>query len=258
MRLVASHDQTLISGRTMEHSTAVQVVFHIPELLENILRNLDVKELLLCQRVSRDFRRTVEGSLRLRRKLFFAPDWELEARLFDAYASNNRPGQRPDNNRLLRRAFPGSFPSITLVVAGDNEARVRLAKASSRPGSSSSTSSVASKEEGHREHWSWDVCISFPADKLPDSAPAVHYPEASWRKMLLCQPPCQTLHLVRRWQRSMRPALVVEDGITMGDLVEAIDRRRPSPDGRKWHESYISSDRDWHFEGNIRCNLAEQ
>ena len=103
------------------------------------------------------------------------------------------------------------------------------------------------------EHWSWDVCISFPADKLPSCNQAVSYPEASWRRMYLCQPPCADLYLVRRWQRSLRPAIVREPGITMGDFFEEATKTI-----KEWHKSYISSDRDWHFEGNIKCSSVEE
>jgi hypothetical protein len=90
--------------------------------------------------------------------------------------------------------------------------------------------------------------------------------------MYLSQPPCTSLHLVRRWQRSINPAIVREDGIKMGEFVDeatmsrleddtsALSLNNGSPDevpgeaGRRWHRSYISSDRDWHFEGNIKCS----
>jgi hypothetical protein len=215
-------------------------VFNIPELLESILQHLSTKDLLLSQRASRAFRYTTQGSIRLRRKLFLQPDWNLEGRLFDAYSADNRPGRKPENNRLLLRAFPGCYPTITLVIASDGAQGGQM---SFRRGS---------------EHWSWDVCISFPADQKPNTPPAVDYPEASWRKMYLSQPPCQSLYLVRRWQRSLRPAMIREGGITMGDFFEEATKAEPGCEDRKWHQSYISSDRDWHFEGNIKCSSVEE
>lgn len=45
----------------------------------------------------------------------------------------------------------------------------------------------------------------------------------------------------------------------MGDFFDEATRPEPTgPEDRKWHTSYISSDRDWHFEGNIRCNSVEE
>ena len=215
-------------------SAAVHL-FRLPELLELVLLYLPQKDILLSQRVSRSFRNTISGSVRLQKALFFSPDWNLEGRTFNAYANNNRPGRKPENNVLLLRAFPGCYPTVTLVIVNDppnhneNEAN--------RRGS---------------EHWSWDVCICFPADRAPNTKPAVLYPEASWRKMFLSQPPCTNLHLVRRWQRSHRPAIVREEGIKMGEFVDEATKTQD------WHSSYISSDRDWHFEGNIRCSSFEE
>ena len=111
------------------------------------------------------------------------------------------------------------------------------------------------------EHWSWDVCISFPADAHawppPNIHPAVLYPEASWRRMFLSQPPCTSLHLVRRWQRSPHAAMVGEEGIRMGGFVEEATREEDGKGGW-WHRSFVSSDRDWHFEGNIRVSSLEE
>lgn len=236
-----------------QEPSAASRVFTIPELLETVLLNLgSTKDLLLCQRTSRSFRNTVEGSVRLRRKLFLEPDWNLEGRLFDAYANDNRPGRKPENNRLLLRAFPGCYPTITLVIVSDG--------AYQHQGGGHLTQTTLSGGFARRasEHWSWDVCISFPADKKPNVSPAVAYPEASWRKMFLSQPPCQNLYLVRRWQRSKRPAMVREAGITMGDFFDEATKEQPSCEERKWHQSYISSDRDWHFEGNIKCSSVEE
>ncbi|SMQ48842.1 unnamed protein product [Zymoseptoria tritici ST99CH_3D7] len=216
-------------------SSAASRVFHLPELLESILLQLNTKDLLLGQRTTQDFRNTILGSVRLRRKLFLEPDWDLQGCGFAANNLNNRPGRKPLNNHLLLRAFPGCYPTITLVISSDGR-------------SQQTTFATRGKDE-----WSWDVCISFPADTKPIVSPAVTYPEASWRKMYLSQPPCKSLYLVRRWQRSLRPAMVREDGITMGDFFEEVTTDAPGIEGKKWHHSYISSDRDWHFEGNVKC-----
>lgn len=254
-----------VTARVMASHTesAAQQVFRLPELLELILLSLPQRDLLLSQRVSNSFLQTTQGSVRLQRALFFAPDWNLEGRQFDPYASHNRPGRKPENNRLLLRAFPGCYPTVTLVILND--------------GTRSSNQDLDQEENGDREHWSWDVCISFPADRAPETKAAVMFPEASWRRMFLSQPPCTSLHLVRRWQRSPRPAVVREGGLTMGEFVNEATKERvhdemdavPATDevqstercegaeskaARSWHRSFISSDRDWHFEGNIKCS----
>jgi hypothetical protein len=218
-------------------SSASQV-FRIPELLELVLLHLAQRDILLAQRVSRSFRQTIEGSLRLQRALFLAPDWKLEGLVFDSWSANSCPHQKPVNNRLLLRAFPGNYPTVSLVIVNDSPTPNEMAIG--RRGS---------------EHWSWDVCISFPADHEPFCSPAVSYPEASWRRMYLSQPPCTDLYLTRRYQKSMNPAMVIPDGIRMGEFFEQTTKAKEMS---SWHQSYISSDRDWHFEGNIKCSSLEE
>ena len=52
----------------------VATVLNTPELLENILLRLDERTLLLSQRVSKTFNATINGSVKLQRKLFFQLD----------------------------------------------------------------------------------------------------------------------------------------------------------------------------------------
>ena len=220
--------------------TATEQVFHLPELLEMILLQLSQKDILLSQRTSQSFRHTTLSSPRLQKALFFSPEWNFGGRVFNDYSHNNRPGQKPENNRLLLRAFPGSYPTVTLVIENDNP----------------TTQDLDVGRTGI-EHWSWEVCISFPADQPPNTKPAVLYPEASWRRMFLSQPPCTSLHLVRRWQRSLNPAIVRGSGIKMGEFVN--EATKTTGDGhRNWHHSYISSDRDWHFGGGIQRPSFEE
>lgn len=225
--------------------TAAQQVLHLPELLECVLLHLSQKDLLLSQRVCVSFHETVQTSPKLQRALFFQPDPKLPTEPYSREENGLKPcphpGRKPENNRLLLRAFPGAYPTVTLVIRNDPPSREDLAVG--RPGA---------------EQWSWVVSISFPANtgesRLPAScSPAVHYPEASWRRMYLCQPPCESLHLVRKWQRSVNAAFVREEGITMGDFVDEATKTQ-----ERWHPSYISSDRDWHFEGNVKCSKIEE
>ncbi|CAK1364304.1 hypothetical protein CB0940_08006 [Cercospora beticola] len=237
----------------MAAQNATERAFQIPELLELILAYLAPRDLLLSQRTTRSFRNTIQGSVILRRKLFLEPDWKLEDRLFSAHATSkgsvSRPGRKPENNRLLLRAFPGCYPTITLVIISNSINR------QARFGVAGSHSQIVKSPLS--EQWSWDVCISFPADARPEVPAAVDHPEASWRKMYLCQPPCSELYLVRRWQRGLRPAIIRDGGIRMGDFVDEATKPKPGLEGRDWHVSYISSDRDWHFEGSIKCSSVE-
>lgn len=52
--------------------------------------------------------------------------------------------------------------------------------------------------------------------------------------------------------------MVREAGITMGDFFKEATQEEPSFEDWRWHQSYISSDADWHFEGNIKCSSVEE
>lgn len=209
--------------------TAVSRLLRLPEVLELVLLNLPQHDLLLAQRISLGFRQTIQHSICLQRALFLAPAKADDRN--DAVDDLDRfTRQKPLNNRLLLRAFPGCYPTVTLAINNDLPTTDDLALG--RPGT---------------ERWSWDLCISFPADRMPTHHPAVDYPEASWRRMFMSQPPCTNLHLMRRWHRAANPAIIRDGGITMGDFVIEVTRPQTG-----WHKSYISSDMDWHFQ----CTIA--
>ena len=193
--------------------SATSRVLRVPELLELILLALPQKDLLLSQSISQSFRDTVKRSLHIQRSLFFLADPHIF---------------QPLNNFLLLRAFPGYYPTVTYTPTKLLPTMEELAIG--RRGS---------------ETWKWKLSISFPADRVPSpSCPAVLYPEASWRRMFLSQGPCEELHLVRRWHRSPDPRITAEGGLTMGVFYTQATGGKAD-----WHKNWVSSDRDWHFEG---------
>lgn len=64
-------DAVAIGTRAVTAGARVAVV---PELLEAILLNLGTRDLLFAQRVSRGFKTTIDGSVKLQRALFFLPE----------------------------------------------------------------------------------------------------------------------------------------------------------------------------------------
>ncbi|GAB7354501.1 hypothetical protein MBLNU459_g4970t1 [Dothideomycetes sp. NU459] len=252
---------------------AAALVLDTPELLEMILSNLPPLQLLVLQRVSSVWHSLISTSPPIQRALFMRPDWTLEAKPFNAWQPGNRPGERPRNNRMLRRVLDGMYPTVTLKVtnAGDEAVdstteivdvpdtdfelgpRGGRSSSSSSSGGSSGDNSKGDPKRGATGHWSWDVNITFPADRLPTTDPAVLYAGASWRSMFICQPPCTTLHLVRRWQRAADPAIECPGGITMDVFMAKATKAKEA-----WNQLFIASDRDWHFEGPIRCSKIEK
>lgn len=67
----------------MTRHSLFDAVFLTTELLENVLRHLPMKDLLLAQRVSRKWSGVIKQSKELQQALFFVPQeaevgWELQ------------------------------------------------------------------------------------------------------------------------------------------------------------------------------------
>lgn len=232
----------------MAEPTATSRVLETPELLEMIVSSLPPLEILVNQRVSPMWHGVISNSPPIQRALFLRPDWSLEAKSFNAWRPVNKPGERPKNNRMLRRVLDGRYPTVTLKITNDDEPE--------REGMESPDDSfdlhVPRKSKSDYGHWSWDVNITYPGDMSPSEDPAVLYENASWRKMFICQPPCTSLHIVRRNQRSTRAAIECDTGIKMDLFI-----KKASEATELW-KTWTSSDRDLHFEGAIKCSSIEE
>lgn len=221
--------------------SAQQTALELPEILEQVLRHLPPTELLLAQRTSKLWHAVIGQSPRLQRQLFMRADWHFEGRKKDPRSPIYLPGDRPVNNLMLRSVLGGMYPRMTLIhpepPSTEDEAEDEEAEESD------------SSDSDRQKHFSWDICVSVPANRLDASRttdPAIHYEHASWRKMFLSQPPATSLHLCRRWQRSPQPALECKEGIRMSQVMERASRTQQA-----WSEVFIGSDRDWHLEGPI-------
>ncbi|KAF4548780.1 Hypothetical protein D9617_25g061100 [Elsinoe fawcettii] len=221
--------------------SATALVLSTPELLELILSHLPPIHLLLTQRTSTFFHHLITTSPLLQQLLFLRPNWSLQGH----YAST-KPGPRPLNNLMLRHITPSLYPTMTLRSLSFTSPTALLAAQESLSLPSCPLPSPPEKETGF---WAWSINVSLPSTSFLDSCPeAVRYEHASWRRMLLSQPPPTELHLCRRWRRAEAPAVVVGEGVRMEDLVGAA--REGKGEG-KWRE-FVSSDSDWHLEGAVR------
>lgn len=71
--LSASIEPMYYAQHRPSDSTLAAKVFSVPELLENILRNLEVVDIMRCLEVNRTFRDTIEASSKLQTCLFLQP-----------------------------------------------------------------------------------------------------------------------------------------------------------------------------------------
>ncbi|KAK8208993.1 hypothetical protein M8818_003957 [Zalaria obscura] len=242
-------------------SEAIIQVLQTPELLEQILSYLPPLQLLRIQRVAQLWNGTVSYSPELQRLLFMRPDWRLEAKAFDPWREVNKPGERPKNNRMLRRVLDGAYPTVTLKVTDSNPEPPRKSSDQEMTSDGTLMSEEAPSDGAFTParrrsagHWSWDLNISYPADHPPHTDLALQYEKASWRRMYLSQPPCTALHLVRRWQRTAEPVLENPEGIKMGEFVDVAAKLSLTP----YNRLFKASDGDWHFEAPIKCSRYEE
>lgn len=229
----------------LSEPTAAQRVLETPELLEMVVSSMPPLQILLVQRVSTAWHDVISSSPTIQRLLFLKPNWNLEAKSFNARRPVNRPGDRPNNNRMLRRVLDGMYPTVTLKITNDAEDDV---VGVSDPEDSFGVTAPR-KDTPSSGHWSWDVNITYPANNLPTTNPAILYEKASWRNMYICQPPCTALHLVRRWQTSSQPAMACDTGITMDFFIENAAKAR---------DAWRASDRDWHYSGPVKCSSIQE
>ncbi|KAK0650369.1 hypothetical protein DIS24_g6863 [Lasiodiplodia hormozganensis] len=142
-------------------------LLRIPELAELIFQHLPPRDLLLAQRVCRTFYATIHSSPTLQQCLFFAPKKRRYPRHPPRQRKNDdeHEDEAWQTNPLLAAAFPPWF-------------QLRYV----------------------RSRWDWPQAASF-ANELPwagDPARvrAFMRPDASWRRMLVTQPPLRDVQLL--------------------------------------------------------------
>lgn len=129
----------------------ITAVFGAAELLEAILFNVDMRTLLLSQRVSKDFKGTISGSPALQEALFFKAETPATTR--------GRLDGKPMLNPLLRN---------TQITIDDYGSRVEFAW----------------------DHDTKRPCIGYHVHKSQAGRkPEEQTLYGSWQKMLIVQPP---------------------------------------------------------------------
>jgi hypothetical protein len=152
--------------------SALQHVFQIPGLLETILSNLDICTLLVsAQRVSKTWHTLISGSQQLQRALFFEPD----------------PHSAKRHNPLLAAIFPFCFHHLRLH---DSQDLPFISKCTYLP-----------------DLW----CGLFPPiDRFRAKREVFSRGDASWKRMLVHQPPIPASHQVMSY-RPFAPSNVHEE-----------------------------------------------
>lgn len=143
----------------MDWDSTVNRVLGTTELLALILSapNLDMQTLLVsCSRVSRRWKAVIDQSPNIQKKLFLLPDWE----------------SWPERNPILWKHFPFAFPTFERVGRGELTTKTLCYDMHQEiPGSSR-----------HQ-----NAAVIFKT--MDENKEALGCENASWRRMLLHQPP---------------------------------------------------------------------
>ncbi|KAK4227264.1 hypothetical protein QBC38DRAFT_478060 [Podospora fimiseda] len=199
------------------------VLFSTIELLENILLQLDMRTLLtVAQRVHTHWRKVINTSPALQQHLFFRP-------------INTPCGSVPRviQNPLMASEF---YPFFRTWAPKENQTiwqhRDRILPLAYQPTAEIDSGILW----GH-----------LPGFTMMANNKRIHNaytrPEASWRRMLVSQPPPRRIGRVKEWGRDEvfrnwdRKVVEVEDGLTMGDLYDVVHaiiwRRFEKPERHK-------------------------
>ncbi|OJJ70056.1 hypothetical protein ASPBRDRAFT_45398 [Aspergillus brasiliensis CBS 101740] len=155
----------------------------IPEVLERILIHLDMRTLLLSQRVCTAWATIIQESPLLQQALFFAPTkWRAkEDSIYNPLLVERFPPFFPNTikNDLVqpRDCYPPHF--LPSQYVGDDCAWSHPVK-----------DDLTRAEVFYRE---------LPLQKYPLRRKAYLHPEASWRRMLTQQPPAPNIPVLRVW-----------------------------------------------------------
>ncbi|KAL7947704.1 hypothetical protein V8C42DRAFT_315323 [Trichoderma barbatum] len=217
---------------------AAQKVLRTPELLESIFLKLDMVTILTSiQRVNKTFKRVVDGSLALQRKLYFKPDGKAKTGFHpqEKWLKDGRT-EFPILNTLLVRYFGSCFFNFGGVYGWQRRAESfyenrwtrhhhRLKKVETAFGHRMVYKSVGPELGGVET-----LQATQDRDRFTRAG-------ASWRKMLVCQPPIFDFgalifqpveprsFLPQRMEKGIIKADDIDTGLCMGQLYDFVQDR---------------------------------
>ena len=174
--MLTCHVQKSKSKKKKREIVAGKTVAGVPELVEMILLQLPVKDVLLAQRVDRTWQGVITGSPKLQQALFFRPCSVHKAYVTNSHYTSMQPCRSPAECDPKERRFP-----IARTAAHDNPYWTTDGK-----------DQVKVLLNPYIQHWGdgYDILYRNRLGKgLGRKHAAFTRPEASWRKMLLTQPP---------------------------------------------------------------------
>ena len=196
--------------RSASRKSTIAAVFLTTELLENILQFLPMKDLLLAQRVSRNWKDVITKSNSLQQMLFFTHKqtdflWEFDAASRQRWPTRvHRDHKLPRESADHRLLKNGQVNPLVFAVDQDPPYKSRT--------------------------YTYEACVAMGAGAIMGlqgchQRNAMSFPEASWRRMLFIQPPIKSF----TWEGEAHTLDGVSNGtlsrqhdLTCADVVSAI------------------------------------
>ncbi|RYP10631.1 hypothetical protein DL765_008056 [Monosporascus sp. GIB2] len=186
----------------------METTLSIPELLVQILSELDLRTLLLSQRVSKHWRDTIARAPELQRALFFEPAAASSA---DELTTGRR------RNPLLEAAFPPFFrENVRYSNNGGNNMDALMVRGGEDP--FSFTDAGAGRRDAFLRR------------------------DASWRRMLVQQPAARKVGCIEQrgqYEKMFYSATLSEPrGLRMGTLYDVVYQFMDTPKALKSYDSF--------------------
>lgn len=212
------------SEEDMAHVARRKVLEQIPELLENVLVHLPLKVLFQVQRVSRQFRDTVQQSPSIQTKLWLRPSirkskqqWEL-----------TRFQSPPPKHNFSRHDT--TQPQNTIHLYTPAVLHPLVGTALKREYYADHYHKTTSPPTASRKHIKIREFLNSINPTNPASPPSCS--TASWKSMFLTDPPCTHAQLFVTWDHDpqrlglLHSPLVVDSGIKLGDVASLMAEAR--------------------------------
>ncbi|KAL7938234.1 hypothetical protein V8C35DRAFT_291331 [Trichoderma chlorosporum] len=237
-----THDNSIVNivdpSPKVRCGPAAQRVLRSPELLESIFVKLDVVTILTSiQRVNKFFKQVVDGSLALQRKLYFKSDPKAETGRHPQakYIDDDRT-EFPKLNSLLVSRFGSCFFNFGGVYGWQRRAESFYENRWTRHHHRLKKVGMASN---HQKVYTPQGPQLKGVDVLQASADRERFTRAgaSWRKMLVCQPPVFDFgamifepvnppeSLPQKMEKAIIKAEDYENGLCMGQLYDFVQER---------------------------------
>lgn len=204
------------SSNPPRYNESATRVFAIPELLETILFLLPTKDILISQRVAKNWKSTIDGSFLLKQALFIEPIPAETAWVAHIHTEKNPHAVSGWEN------LPNAFPIANCMVQQLPANEVDTSKLDPEAGWHVSTKVILNTLLHNRGHWKqYDITDRLERGEGLRLGRTKTKIQGYGKEMFLTQPPCKEILLWVNWGRPTH--VFNEDGIRFHEILEKVE-----------------------------------